>query len=419
MKARELFTFEDALKATAPVRFQTLVKPAGSLCNLDCAYCYYLDKALQYGGREPKMSDEVLACYIRQYIEDNRGDVVQFCWHGGEPLVMGLDFFRRAVELQRIYACGRRIENTLQTNGTLLDERWCAFFREHDFLIGISIDGLKEIHDGFRRTKNGEATWDRVVRGVRMLQQFGVDFNTLSTVNRLSEGRGAEVYRYLRDELACRYMQFLPVVEHVVGKAGDRPRIVPPEYEGAHLAPWSVSGAGYGQFLCDVFDEWIVRDVGEVFVQMFDATLARWCSMEPGVCSMCETCGQNLVVEHNGDVYPCDHFVYPQYRLGNIMQDRLADLFRSKAQRDFALTKRNALPEECIACRYRFACSGECPKHRFERSGDGFLKNSLCEGLYHWFSHAEPCMDRMRELLLKGRAPSEVMTFARERLNRG
>lgn len=301
----------------------------------------------------------------------------------------------------------------------LLDERWCEFFRRNGFLIGISIDGPRAIHDACRQSPDGSPTWERVMEAVGLLRRFGVEFNTLTTVNRFSEGHGAEVYRFLRDEAGSRYMQFLPVVEHVADAGGTRPVIVPPEYEGARTAPWSVSAAGYGRFLCEMFDEWVVRDVGQVFVQLFDSTLARWCSMEPGVCSMCETCGQNLVVEHNGDVYPCDQFVYPQYRLGNILEQPLDVLFRSPMRRRFALAKRNALPQECVACRYRFACAGECPKHRFERDADGWLKNSLCEGLYAWFSHAEPFMEHMRRLLLDGRAPAGVMDFARGRLRRG
>lgn len=417
MKNRPIFTFDDARRQTAPVAFMTMLKPAGSSCNLDCSYCYYLDKAAQYGGRQAVMSDELLERYIRQYIEANDVPVVQFCWHGGEPLLLGIDFYRRALELQRRYADGKRIENTLQTNGTLVDERWCALFAENRFLVGLSLDGPRDIHDAFRRTKGGEPTFDRVMQCVELFRRTGVEFNTLSVVNSRSEGRGAEIYRFFRDEVRSRYMQFLPAVEHVVDLPGARrPLIVPPEREGARLAEWSVSARGYGDFLCDVFDEWVVRDVGQCFVQMFDATLAQWCGVRPGVCSMCETCGDALVVEHNGDVYPCDHFVYPRYLLGNICEQTLAEIYRSPQRREFGLAKRNTLPRECLRCRYWFACRGECPKHRFERGSDGYPRNSLCEGLQRYFRHVEPYMEQMRDLLARQQPPAWVMPFARRRM---
>ena len=310
---KDIFTFRDAEKQTGPVAFSTMLKPAGSACNLDCHYCYYLNKAVQYGGRQAVMPDELLERYIRQYIEANDVPTVTFCWHGGESLLLGIDFYRRALALQQKYADGKRIENTLQTNGTLIDEAWCDLFAANNFLVGLSLDGPEDLHDAFRRTKGGRPTFRRVMQTVEMFRARGVEYNTLSVVNRLSEGRGAEIYRFFRDTVRSRYMQFLPAVEHVVDVEGfHRPLIVSPEREGARLAEWSVTADGYGQFLCDVFDEWVVGDVGQVFVQMFDATLAQWCGVQPGVCSMGETCGDALVVEHNGDVYSCDHFVYPE-----------------------------------------------------------------------------------------------------------
>ncbi len=416
-RSRDIFTFGDARKQTGPVAFGTMIKPAGSTCNLDCHYCYYLDKAAQYGGREAVMSDELLELYIKQYIEANEVPVVQFCWHGGEPLLLGVEFYRRAIELQQKYAAGKRIENTLQTNATLVDERWCELFAENHFLVGVSLDGPEDIHDAFRRTKAARPTFARVMESIGMFRRSGVEYNTLSVVNRLGEGRGAEVYRFLRDSVGSRYMQFLPAVEHVVDLPGHhRPQIVSPDREGARLAEWSVTARGYGDFMCDVFDEWVIRDVGQTFVQLFDATLAQWCGVQPGVCSMGETCGDALVVEHNGDVYSCDHFVYPEYRLGNIRETTLAEIYRSKRRREFGLDKRNTLPAECLSCKYYFACRGECPKHRFDRGADGQPKNSLCEGLYRWFSHAEPYMDYMRELLRKQQSPSWVIPFARRRM---
>ena len=305
----------------------------------------------------------------------------------------------------------------MQPNGTLVDEAWCDLFAANNFLVGLSLDGPGDIHDAFRLTRGGKPTFERVMRTVGMFRHSGVEFNTLSVVNRCCEGRGGEIYRFFRDEVHSRFMQFLPAVEHVVGKPGHhRPLIVPPGHEGARLAGWSVSAEGYGRFLCDVFDEWVVSDVGRCFVQLFDASLAQWCGVRPGVCSMGETCGDALVVEHNGDVYPCDHFVYPGYRLGNIRETPLAELYRSQKRREFGLDKRNTLPAECLRCNYYFACRGECPKHRFARGADGSPKNSLCEGLMHYFRHVEPYMEYMRDLLARQQSPAWVMPFARRRM---
>ena len=410
MKTRPIYSFADAVRDTSAPAFQTMVKPAGSACNLRCIYCYYLDKSAQYAYREPVMSDEVLEEYIRQYITLNAARPVVFAWHGGEPLLLGRAFYERAVALQRRYGAGIPIENTLQTNGILLDEDWCRFFADNDFLIGISLDGDRQQHDEYRLTPSGAGSWQRVMRGVALLHRFGVKFNTLSVVNRSSEGRGLSLYRFLRDEVGSLYMQFLPAVEHIASPAD--PRIVPPEHSAAVLAPWSVSAEGYGQFMIDIFDEWVVRDVGSVFVQMFDAVLARWCGVAPGVCALADVCGQNLVVEHNGDVYSCDHFVYPQYRLGNLLEVDLPTLCRSAFQRQFGLAKRNALPAECLACEYRFACTGGCPKHRFTPTPSGSLQNTLCPGIKHFLAHTDPFMSYMQSLLARSLPPSLVMPYA-------
>ena len=380
---KDIFTIEDARHFTAPVSFGTMVKPAGSACNLNCRYCYYLEKAGLYGGREPLMSDELLDTYVRQYLEANETGEVTFCWHGGEPLLSGIDFFRKALKLQRKYADGRKVFNTLQTNGTKVDENWCCFFRDNEFLVGISIDGPRDIHDGYRKSKSGNSTFDSVLRAISLFKRFGVEFNTLSVVNNLSEGRGAEIYRFFRNEIESRYMQFLPAANKTL--------------------PWAVSSTGYGDFLCDVFDEWIRQDVGEYYVQIFDATLAQWCGLTPGVCSINEICSDSLTVEHNGDVYPCDHFVSPEYRLGNIKENSLREIFESKDRIDFALSKRNSLPADCLKCKYNFACHGECPEHRVAG------KNVLCSGLKAYFSHVSQYMDRMKELLSEGRGPAEIM----------
>lgn len=410
MPDKAIFTLQDAQKLTGPAAFATMLKPAGSACNLDCSYCYYLDKAVQYGGREALMHEDLLEEYIRQYIAANDTDTVTFCWHGGEPTLPGVDYYRKAVALQQKYAGGKRIENTLQTNGTLIDARWCDFFAQNGFLVGISLDGPRDIHDTFRRDKGGRPSFDRVMEAVRLLRRSGVEFNTLSVVNKRCEGRGAEIYRFFRDVVQSRYMQFLPAVEHVVRRPGmRRPLIVSPETPGAEEAPWSVSAAGYGRFLCDVFDLWVRHDVGSTFVQLFDTTLAQWCGLPPGVCSMGETCGDALVVEHNGDVYSCDHFVYPDYLLGNIRETSLRAIYDSPQRLRFGLAKRNALPGECLACRFYFACHGECPKHRFLTAADGSRKNVLCAGLKAYFTHVAPYMDYMKERLANGEPPAMVM----------
>lgn len=409
---REYITFGEAARHARRI-FGTMVKPAGSACNLDCAYCYYLDKAAIYGGREPRMDFDLLERYIQQYIEGTDADTVTFVWHGGEPLMAGYDWFVRAMELQQRYAAGKRIVNTLQTNGTLVDERWCDLFRANNFLIGVSLDGPQDIHDAFRRNRRGEGTFDRVMETVDMMRRHGVEYNILATVNARSAGRGAEVYRFLRS--VTDFIQFLPVSEHVIMEQGAaRPHIVPPATEGAVPAPWSVSAAAFGEFMCDVFDVWVREDVGRCFVQLFDATLANYMNVPPGVCSMCETCGETLVVEHNGDVYPCDHFVYPEYLLGNIGHATLRDIFGSERQLQFGLAKRNTLPRECLRCQYRPLCHGECPKHRFAtaKSGETGL-NALCAGYKLFFRHTQLYMERMRHLLMKQQPPAAIMPWAR------
>lgn len=373
MKQKQIFTFRDAEKQVAPAAFSIMLKPAGSACNLDCHYCYYLDKAVQYGGRQAVMDDQLLELCIKQYIRANEVDTVQFCWHGGEPLLLGLDFYRRAMELQRRYADGKRIENTLQTNGTLVDEAWCDLLRRQQFPgrpLARRARGYPRRLPPDQGRQTDLRARDADGRDVRA-QRRGIQYAERREPVLRGARRGD--YRFFRDEGAqAGFQQFLPAVEHVVDKPGHhRPLIVPPGHEGARLAGWSVSAEGYGHFLCDVFDEWVVSDVGRCFVQLFDASLAQWCGVQPGVCSMGETCGDALVVEHNGDVYSCDHFVYPEYRLGNIRETPLAELYRSRKRREFGLDKRNTLPAGCLRCNYYFACRGECPKHRFARGADG------------------------------------------------
>ena len=400
----------DVAKMQRAPAFGTMIKPIGSACNLDCHYCYYRDKSEIYNGNMPRMSEELLEEYIRQYIQGASQQNISFCWHGGEPLMAGLPFFEKAMELQKRYAGDKIIENTLQTNGILVNDAWCRFFKDNNFLIGLSLDGPEDIHDAFRRDCGGAPTFARVMRAVELMKKHGVEFNILATVNARSEERGVEVYKFLTS--INPYVQFLPVVEYVRMRPGKRPLIVSPDEEDAVPAPWSVSAKGYGKFMCDVFDEWVKYDVGKNFVQLFDVTLGNWCGVPPSLCAFAEVCGDGLGVEHNGDVYSCDHFVYPEYRLGNIMQNDLVSMYGSTDQQNFGRDKRDALPLECKRCNYYFLCHGECPKHRFgyAKNGEPYM-NVLCEGYKMFFRHTDPYMRRMRTLLEKGQPASEIMNF--------
>ena len=395
---KDTLTLSDAERLAGPLSFNLMIKPAGSLCNLGCSYCYYLDKAEIYSGREPVMSIDMLETVIRKYIETCETPEVTFNWHGGEPLVLGKDFFRKVLEFERRYADGKIIHNTMQTNGILLDSEWAAILRAGNFLTGISVDGPAEIHDRFRRDRRGGPTLDKVLRGIAVLQEAGAEFNTMSTINKASEGKGALVYEFLKS-IGSRYMQFMPVLEHV--KDG---RIVPPGTPGSKAAPWSVSATGFGQFMCDMFDQWIRHDVGKYFVGHFDAALAGWCGVQPGTCAYAETCGGNAVIEHNGDVYMCDHFVYPEFKLGNIREKSLKEMLTSAEMIRFGISKRNSLPVKCLSCQWVRLCNGECPKHRFSVTEDGQEGlNALCRGYEMFYSHTAPHMKRMRDYLLQER----------------
>ena len=401
---KDTLTFQDAVRLTGPQAFNIMIEPAGSLCNLRCHYCYYLDKAEIYGGREPRMSLEMLEHFVKEYIRANDVQDVSFNWHGGEPLLMGLDFYRKAVELQKQYSDGKTVHNTLQTNGTLLTREWAEFFRDNRFLIGVSLDGPKSVHDIYRNGKAGASTFDRVIKGMAELYRARVDYNVMATVNKQSEGRGLEIYQLLKS-VGTRFIQFMPVVEHV--KDG---RIVDPGTPGSRLAPWSVDSKAFGQFLCDIFDHWVLHDVGGIFINQFDAALASWCGVLPGTCTFAETCGGNSVIEHNGDLYPCDHFVYEKYRIGNVLETDLRTLMNSPKQVKFGIDKRNGLPGKCLRCKWFFACHGECPKHRFSLTDKGETGlNILCEGYELLFSHIAPYMEKMQALLAAGRPASDIM----------
>lgn len=404
MPSHSTIAFSAAQKLTQPRAFTTLVKPVGSACNLGCTYCYYLDKAAIYGGHEPVMDDALLELYIKQYLEAVEVPVVTFCWHGGEPLIAGIDFYRKAMALQEKYRGGKQVENTLQTNGLLVNDEWCDFFHDYHFLVGLSLDGPRDIHDAYRHDKGGRPTFDRVLHAAERMAAHGVDFNILCTVNARSEGRGREVYHFLRR--LTPFLQFLPVLEYVDTNG----RIVPPGTEGALPTLYSIRAGAFGQFLCDVYDEWVRTDVGRIYVQLFDNTLAQWCGLPSSLCAFNETCGDGMVVEHNGDVYVCDHFVYPQYRLGNISEHPLSELYRDAERFRFGAAKYDHLPGVCRHCRWLFLCHGECPKHRFAsttKGEDGL--SSLCKGYKQFFAHTEDDMKVMRNLLDKNRPPALIM----------
>ncbi len=407
----------------APPAFHLLAKPTGAVCNLDCAYCFFLSKEMLYPGSRFRMADELLETYVRQLIEAHaRVPVVQVAWQGGEPTLMGLDFFRRSVALvDQCLRPGQRAEYTIQTNGTKIDPEWAAFFKENDFLVGISIDGPREIHDTFRVTKGGRGSFEQVMRGLGHLRAAEAEYNVLTTVHGANQARGREVYRFLRDDCGARFMQFIPIIERVAEAAGDgtvpwsswrdRPLYV---QDGEVVTGRSVSAEGYGRFLIDVFEEWVRHDVASVYVQMFDTALANWVGESPGLCVHCETCGLALALEHTGDVYSCDHFVEPRYLLGNIRERHLVDLVASEQQRDFGLAKRDTLPQYCRECDVRFACHGGCPKDRFTTTPDGEPGlNYLCPSFKRFFHHVQEPMRTMAELLAAERAPAEIMDACR------
>lgn len=388
--------------------FHVMLKPRGAICNLDCKYCYYLSKEKLYPRSQFHMSDNLLEEYTRQYIEAQPVPHVTFVWQGGEPTLMGLDFFRQAVAYQQKYRkAGMRIENALQTNGVMLDDAWCEFLKANDFLVGISLDGPRELHDCYRVDKGGRPSFERVMGGVQLLKQHGVEFNVLTTVHAVNAAHGLEVYRFLRDEVQTQFMQFIPIVQRA-NDSGFQ--------EGHSVTERSVGAVQFGRFLIEIFDEWVRRDVGRVFVQMFDVALAAWVGDRPGLCVFEETCGAALAMEHNGDVYLCDHFVEPRHLVGNIVDIPLSDIVVSEKQRQFGLAKRDTLPNYCRRCEVRFVCNGGCPKDRFITSPDGEPGlNYLCEGYKAFFSHIAEPMRYMAAELARQRAPASVMRYMAHR----
>jgi uncharacterized protein len=402
----------------APLRaFHIMTKPVGPLCNLDCRYCFYLEKEKLYPRETDwQMPPDVLDSYIRQYIEAQSTEPISFAWQGGEPTLLGVDYFRRVVELQKMYADGKRIENAFQTNGVLLDDRWGEFLAKNRFLVGLSIDGPRELHDGYRVDKGGQPTFDQVIRGRNYLKKHGVEFNTLTVVHRKNSRHPLQVYRFLK-EIGSGFLQFIPVVERKAEAPTPHGLALPgPQYSGeARVSEWSVEPLPFGRFLCAIFDEWVRQDVGRYFVQIFDVALESWLGIPQGLCVFRETCGMALALEHNGDLYSCDHYVYPENRLGNIMERPLASLVSSPQQRQFGFDKRDALPEYCRECEVRFACNGECPKHRFIRTPTGEAGlNYLCAGYKLFFKHIDLHMRFMADELRHRRAPANVMEWVRD-----
>ena len=392
------------MQATAirPSAFHLMTKPRGAICNLDCKYCYFLSKERLYPGSDFRMSDNLLEEYIRQYIEAQSVDEINFAWQGGEPTLMGVEFFRQAVRYQQKHKRpGMRITNALQTNAVTLDDEWCAFFAENDFLIGVSLDGPRDVHDYYRVDKGGQPTFQRVMAGIDLLKRHDADFNILTTVHAANEGHGLRVYKFLRDEVGARFMQFIPIVERD-NETGYQ--------EGDKVTERSVSADAYGRFLIEMYEEWVRRDVGRVYVQIFDIALAAWTGAPPGLCIFDETCGLALALEHNGDVYSCDHFVEPDYKLGNIMDVPLNDIVVMDQQREFGLAKRETLPQYCLDCEVKFVCNGGCPKNRFITTPDGEAGlNYLCAGYRAFFNHVRPTMDFMARELTQRRPPANVM----------
>lgn len=387
-----------------------MLKPAGAHCNLACKYCYYLEKNKLYPtAQRHLMSDEMLEQFTREYIEAQTMNQVLFTWHGGEPLLRSIDFYRKALALQQKYAGGRRIDNVIQTNGTLLTDEWCEFFAQNHWLVGISIDGPQPDHDHYRLTAAGKPSWKKVMQGIKLLKKHGVEWNAMAVVNAYNANHPLEFYRFFKEN-GCQFLQFTPIVERLTRHEDGRTLASLADKDEISLSEASVAPEQWGYFLCAIFDEWVRKDVGKIFVEIFDCTLANWMGISPGICAYSKECGHAGVMEHNGDVYSCDHFVFPEYKLGNIRDHSLIDMLYGKQQQEFSRLKHSSLPRQCRECDMEFACHGECPKNRFmkDKYGDSGL-NYLCPGYYHYYQHVAPYMDYMKQELMSQRPPSNIM----------
>ena len=387
-----------------------MLKPAGAHCNLACKYCYYLEKNKLYPtAQRHLMSNEMLEQFTREYIEAQTMNQVLFTWHGGEPLLRSIDFYRKALSLQQKYAGGRRIDNVIQTNGTLLTDEWCEFFAQNHWLVGISIDGPQPDHDHYRLTAAGKPSWKKVMQGIKLLKKHGVEWNAMAVVNAYNVNHPLEFYRFFKEN-GCQFLQFTPIVERQTRHEDGRTLASLADKNEIPLSEASVTPEQWGYFLSAIFDEWVRKDVGKIFVEIFDCTLANWMGVSPGICAYSKECGHAGVMEHNGDVYSCDHFVFPEYKLGNIRDHSLIDMFYGEQQQEFSRLKHSSLPRQCKECDMEFACHGECPKNRFmkDKYGDSGL-NYLCPGYYHYYQHVAPYMDYMKQELMSQRPPSNIM----------
>ena len=387
-----------------------MLKPVGAHCNLACKYCYYLEKNKLYPtAQRHLMSDEMLEQFTREYIEAQTMNQVLFTWHGGEPLLRSIGFYRKALSLQQKYAGGRRIDNVIQTNGTLLTDEWCEFFAQNHWLVGISIDGPQPDHDHYRLTAAGKPSWKKVMQGIKLLKKHGVEWNAMAVVNAYNANHPLEFYRFFKEN-GCQFLQFTPIVERLTRHEDGRTLASLADKDEISLSEASVAPEQWGYFLCAIFDEWVRKDVGKIFVEIFDCTLANWMGISPGICAYSKECGHAGVMEHNGDVYSCDHFVFPEYKLGNIRDHSLIDMLYGEQQQEFSRLKHSSLPRQCKECDMEFACHGECPKNRFmkDKYGDSGL-NYLCPGYYHYYQHVAPYMDYMKQELMSQRPPSNIM----------
>ena len=387
-----------------------MLKPAGAHCNLACKYCYYLEKNNLYqNSHRHLMSDEMLEQFTREYIEAQTMPQVLFTWHGGEPLMRSIDFYKKALALQKKYAHGKQIDNVIQTNGTLLTDEWCEFFAKNHWLVGFSIDGPQEYHDHYRVTPAGKPSWEKVMQGISLLKKHRVEWNAMAVVNAYNAEHPLEFYHFFRDN-GCQYLQFTPIVERLTEHEDGRTLASLADDREIPLADASVTPQQWGNFLCTIFDDWVRHDVGKTFVEIFDCTLANWMGVLPGICAYSKECGHAGVMEHNGDVYSCDHFVFPEYKLGNIREQSLIDMLYGEKQQAFSRLKHTSLPRQCKECDMEFACHGECPKNRFEKDkyGEPGL-NYLCQGYYQYYTHVAPYMDFMKRELLAQRPPANIM----------
>ena len=397
-----------------------MLKPAGAHCNLACDYCYYTEKLKLYqNSSNHVMSDALLEKFIKEYIESQMTKEVLFTWHGGETFMRPLSFYQRAVELQQRCARGRQIDNCIQTNGTMITDEWCRFLHDNHWLVGVSIDGPQEFHDEYRRNRMGAPSFVKVMRGIDLLNKYQVEWNAMAVVNDFNADYPLDFYHFFK-QIGCHYIQFTPIVERISTHPDGR-HLAAVEEQTTRLADFSITPEQWGRFTCAIFDEWVREDVGEYFVQLFDSTLANWMGEQPGVCSLAKTCGHAGVMEYNGDVYACDHFVFPQYKLGNISSNTLVEMMYSDKQQRFGQAKHDTLPQQCRQCQFLFACNGECPKNRFCKTKNGELGlNYLCEGYYRFFQHVVPYMDFMKNELLAQRPPANIMQALKEgKLNVG